>query len=138
MSNKTTVEVEQRVLTARVEHRRGQDWLAYELGVPARTISRILRRHQMPRLYEYDPLTGEVIRSSKSTAVRYEWSQPGELVHMDVKKTGRIPPGGGWRAHGRDMQTVVTKKRARVGNDYVHSVVNDQSRFAYSEALPNE
>ena len=70
--------------------------------------------------------------------MRYEWSQPGELVHMDVKKTGRIPPGGGWRAHGRDMQTVVTKKRARVGNDYVHSVVNDQSRFAYSEALSNE
>ena len=48
-----------------------------------------------------DPLTGEVIRASKTTAVRYERDRPGELVHMDVKKIGRIPDGGGWRAHGR-------------------------------------
>ena len=69
--------------------------MTYELGVPAMTISRMLRRHQMPRLRECDPLTGEVIRSSKSSAVRYERSQPGELFHMDVKKIGRFPPGSG-------------------------------------------
>ena len=48
-------------------------------------------------------MTGEVIRASKTTAVRYERARPGELVHMDVKKIGRIPDGGGWRAHGRQM-----------------------------------
>ena len=69
--------------------------------MPARTVSRILRRHHVPRLAVCDPMTGEVIRASKTTAVRYERERPGELVHMDVKKIGRIPDGGGWRAHGR-------------------------------------
>src|SRR5688572_25593562 len=102
MPTRTSDEVEQQVLAARAEHRRGQDWLGPELGVPARTVSRILRRHDVPRLCTLDPLTGEVIRSSKTTAVRYERQRPGELVHMDVKKIGRIPDGGGWRAHGRE------------------------------------
>ncbi len=52
----------------------------------------------MPRLCECDPLTGQVIRASKTTTIRYEREHPGELVHMDVKKLGRIPDGGGWRA----------------------------------------
>jgi transposase InsO family protein len=138
MPDKTSVEVEQQVLSARGERRRGRDWSTPQWPAPVRTISRILRRHQMPRLRECDPLTGELIRSSKSTAVRYERSQPGELVHMDVKKIGRIPLGGGSRAHGRSLATTVTKKRARVGYDYVHSVVDDRSRFAYSEALADE
>jgi transposase len=100
---RTPVEVEAQVLAARAEHRRGQDWLGLELGVPARTVSRILRRHEVPYLARLDPMTGEVIRASKETAVRYERDRPGELVHMDIKKIGRIPPGGGWRAHGRAM-----------------------------------
>ena len=120
------------------EHRRGQDWLGPELGVPARTVSRILRRHGVPRLAECDPMTGEVIRASKTTAVRYERDRPGELVHMDVKKIGRIPDGGGWRAHGREMGSTSAKKKARIGFDYVHSVVDDHSRYAYSEILPDE
>ena len=93
------------------EHRRGQDWLGPELGVPARTVSRILRRHDVPRLAECDPMTGEVIRASKTTAVRYERDRPGELVHMDVKKIGRIPDGGGWRAHGRKMGSTSARRR---------------------------
>lgn len=137
-SNRTSAEVEQRVLAARREHRRGQDWLGPELGVPARTVSRILRRHRVPRLCECDPLTGEVIRASKTTAVRYERERPGELVHMDVKKIGRIPDGGGWRAHGRQMGSTGEKKRARIGYDFVHSLVDDHSRLAYSEILPDE
>jgi transposase InsO family protein len=135
---RTSSEVDAQVLAARDEHRRGQDWLGPELGVPPRTVSRILRRHQVPRLAECDPLTGEVIRSSKVTAVRYERDQPGELVHMDVKKIGRIPDGGGWRAHGRQMGSTAAQKKARIGFDYVHSVVDDHSRFAYSEIYPNE
>jgi transposase InsO family protein len=132
------IEVEAEVLSARVEHRRGQDWLGPELGIPARTVGRILARHDMPRLCDCDPLTGEVIRASKTTAVRYERARPGELVHMDVKKIGRIPDGGGWRAHGRQMGSTFAKKKARIGFDYVHSVVDDHSRYAYSEILDDE
>ena len=95
--------VERRVLELRRRERRGQDWLGAELGLPPRTVSRILRRHQVPRLCVCDPMTGEVIRASKTTAVRYERERPGELVHVDVKKIGKIPDGGGWRAHGRQM-----------------------------------
>ena len=80
-----------------------------------------------------------MIRASKTTAVRYERDRPGELVHMDVKKIGRIPDGGGWRAHGRaDGLNARHSKKARIGFDYVHSVVDDHSRFAYSEILPDE
>jgi transposase InsO family protein len=135
---RTHPDIEATVVAARLEHRRGPDWLGPELGVPPRTVTRILRRHQVPRLVECDPLTGQVIRASKTTAVRYERDRPGELVHMDVKKIGRIPDGGGWRAHGREMGSTAAKKKARIGFDYVHSVVDDHSRFAYSEILPDE
>lgn len=135
---RTAPEVEEAVLAMRRRERRGQDWLGPELGLPARTVSRVLRRHQVPYLRECDPLTGEVIRSSKTTAVRYERDRPGELVHMDVKKVGRIPDGGGWKAHGRQMGSTGAQKRARIGYDYVHSVVDDHSRLAYSEILPDE
>jgi transposase InsO family protein len=138
MPTRTTAELEALVLAARREQRRGPDWLGPELGIAPRTVSRILRRHQVPRLAVCDPMTGEVIRSSKTTAVRYERETPGELVHMDVKKIGRIPDGGGWRAHGREMGSTWEKKKTRVGFDYVHSVVDDHSRFAYSEILPDE
>jgi transposase InsO family protein len=138
MPTKATAEVEALVIAARLEHRRGQDFLGPELGVPARTVSRILRRHHVPRLAACDPMTGEVIRASKTTAIRYERDRPGELVHMDVKKIGRIPNGGGWRAHGREMGKSSAMKKARIGYDYVHSIVDDHSRFAYSEILADE
>ena len=123
---------------ARREHRCGPDQLAVETGVPARTITRILRRNGVPRLHDCDPLTGEVIRASKTTAVRYERDRPGELVHMDVKKLGRIPPGGGWRAHGRRMGSTSERKKTKIGYDYVHSIVDDHTRLAYSEIHDDE
>jgi transposase InsO family protein len=135
---RTSPEIEDAVVAARLEHRRGPDWLGPELGVPARTVSRILRRHDLPYLRELDPLTGTIIRASKTTAVRYERARPGELTHMDVKKIGRIPNGGGWRAHGRQMGSTAAKKRARIGFDYVHSLVDDHSRLAYSEIHNDE
>ena len=101
MPTRTPERLERQIIELRREQRRGPDWIGAELGVAARTVSRILRRHRLPCLRELDPLTGAVIRASKSTAVRYERDRPGELVHMDVKKIGRIPDGGGWRAHGR-------------------------------------
>ena len=135
---RTSLEVEQQVLELRRRERRGQDWLGPELGIPARTVSAILRRHGVPRLRECDPLTGQVIRASKTTAIRYERPTPGSLVHMDVKKVGRIPDGGGWRANGRHAGSTWARKKARIGFDYVHSLVDDHSRLAYSEILPDE
>ena len=138
MPSRTPAEVEDRVVEARRTHRRGPDWLGPELGIPPRTVNRILRRRGVPRLWECDPLTGDVIRASKTTAVRYERDRPGELVHVDVKKLGRIPDGGGWRAWGRRMGSTAAKKKARIGYDYVHSAVDDHSRLAYSEILADE
>jgi transposase InsO family protein len=135
---RTPVEVEDRIVELRDRERRGPDWLGAELGVPARTVSRVLVRRGQPRLAALDPMTGEVIRSSKQTAIRYERGRPGELVHMDVKKLGRIPDGGGWRALGRAARETTRSRSSKLGYDYVHSLVDDHSRLAYSEILPDE
>lgn len=128
--------VEKQILAWRRRHRCSAEEISAKLGVAVRTVSRVLRRHGVPYLRDLDPMTGAVIRSSKSTAVRYERAQPGELVHMDVKKLGRIPDGGGWRAHGRSGGN--RNRKHRIGFDYVHSMVDDHSRLAYSEILPDE
>ncbi|WP_051144288.1 IS481 family transposase [Modestobacter italicus] len=135
---RTPVQVEDRIIELRGRERRGPDWLGAELGVPARTVSRVLVRRGQPRLCALDPLTGQMIRSSKQTAVRYERSRPGELVHMDVKKLGRIPDGGGWRSLGRAARETTRDRTSKLGYDYVHSLVDDYSRLAYSEVLPDE
>lgn len=126
------------MLAARATGRVGPDELARRTGVPARTASRILRRAGVPYLWQCDPVTGDVIRASKVTARRYEKASPGDLVHVDVKKLGRIPAGGGWKAHGRAMGRTAAVKRARIGYDFIHSAVDDHSRVAYSEVLPDE
>jgi transposase InsO family protein len=135
---RTAAAVEDRIVELRRRERRGPAWLGAELGVPARTVSRVLVRRGQPRLCRLDPMTGEVIRASKQTATRYERSRPGELVHMDVKKLGRIPDGGGWRAHGRAAGSSSRRRATVVGYDYVHSLVDDHSRLAYSEILADE
>jgi transposase InsO family protein len=136
---RTSPDVEARVLELRRSSQRGPDWIGAELGVPARTVSRVLARHGLPRLAELDPITGQRIRASKATALRYERERPGELVHMDVKKIGRIPDGGGWRARGGttvNHQARIDKRP--IGYDYVHSMIDDHSRLAYCEILPDE
>ena len=139
LPTRTRLEVEQRIVDLRERERRGPDWIGAELGVPARTVSRVLARHHVPHLALLDPITGQVIRASKATAHTYERARPGELVHMDVKKLGKIPDGGGWRAHGRNESTSGQRhKHTKVGFDYVHSLVDDFSRLAYSEVLPDE
>ena len=135
---RTSAETERQILELRRRERRGPDWLGAALGVPARTVSRVLARNGVPRLSALDPLTGQVIRASKTTAVRYERDRPGELVHMDVKKIGRIPDGGGWRVHGRAHREATRDRTTKIGFDYVHSLVDDHSRLAYSEILPDE
>ena len=136
MPTTTSPEVEHRVLAARAQYRDGPDVLGPKVGVAPRTVSRILRRHGVAYLRDCDPMTGDVIRSSKQTAVRYERGRPGELVHMDVKKLGKIPPGGGWRAFGRGAGN--RDRKTKIGYDYVHSLVDDHTRMAYSEILPDE
>ena len=73
---RSTPAVEDAVIALRLKERRGQDWIGVELGVPARTVSTILRRHKMAYLRDCDPLTGGPIRVSKTTAIRYERSRP--------------------------------------------------------------
>lgn len=132
--NQTPAVTEDRVVQARQELRGGPQRIAEATGVPARTVARILRRRQVPRLAECDPLTGAPIRASRRTTIRYEHPYAGSLVHVDVKKIGRIPAGGGWRAHGRSEDV-----RGRgIGYDYVHVAVDDHSRLAYAEILPDE
>jgi len=138
MPTRTSPEVEARVVELRRRERLGPDELGHRLGVPARTVSRVLARHRMPPLSMLDPITGKVIRASKVTAIRYEHPYPGSLVHMDVKKLGRIPDGGGWKALGRGAGSIQRDRSTKVGFDYVHSLVDDHSRLAYSEALPDE
>jgi transposase InsO family protein len=134
---RTPAAVEAQIVAVRRKQRWGPDAIGAELGLPTRTVSRVLARYQVPHLCDCDPMTGEVIRSSKITAVRYERARPGELVHMDIKKLGRIPEGGGWRAYGRDGVKDPERKSGN-GFDYVHSMVDDHSRLAYSEILPDE
>jgi transposase InsO family protein len=137
--SRTSVAIEEQVVQLRREQRRGQDWIGPELGLAPRTVGRILRRHRLPYLHDCDPLTGQVIRASRSTGVRYEHDRPGALVHMDVKKLGRIPDGGGWRGRGGCLSNHQSRlDKTPIGYDYVHSLVDDHSRLAYSEVLPDE
>jgi transposase InsO family protein len=135
---RTPARAERRVLAARTRLRCGPAGLARHTGVPAATCGRILRRHGVPRLADCDPLTGQVIRAHRHSHQRYERDRPGELIHVDVKKIGRIPDGGGWRAHGRAASRTQTAKNTRIGYDYVHAAVDDHTRLAYAEILPDE
>ena len=136
--SRTVPAIERRVLELRRKERVGRDVIAAQLDLAPRTVSRILARHGAPHLAALDPMTGQLIRSSKTTTLRYERDRPGELVHMDVKKLGRIPDGGGWRANGRADSRSNAQKRQPKGYDYVHSLVDDHSRLAYSEVLGDE
>jgi hypothetical protein len=89
----------------------------------------VLCRRGLNRLAWMDRPTGQVIR-------RIHTDRPGELVHIDVKKLGRIPAGGGWRVHGKGNDR--TKGHGRVGYDFIHSAIDAHSRLAYSEILPNQ
>ncbi|MGW4945621.1 leucine zipper domain-containing protein, partial [Actinoplanes sp. NPDC004185] len=95
LPGKTPPDVEARICALRTKLKRGPRRLAALLDMPASTIHAVLTRHHLHRLAWLDRPTGQLIR-------RYERDRPGELLHVDVKKIGRIRDGGGWRAHGRD------------------------------------
>lgn len=126
------------MIAARRELRQGPLRIAAVTGVPARTVSRILNRHGIPRLAWCDPLTGELIRAARATDNRYERKRPGELVHIDVKKLGRIPDGGGWRSLGRAAGNAGGRKNIKIGFDYIHAVIDDHTRLAYAEIHDDE
>jgi len=121
--------VERRIEVLRRSRKLGPARIAGILEVAHSTVHAVLVRLDLNRLAWMDRPTGRVIR-------RIHTSRPGELVHIDVKKLGRIPLGGGWRAHGRG--NVAHQSKTRVGFAYVHSAIDAYSRAAYSEVLDDE
>ena len=102
------------------------------------TVSRWLVRLGINRHRDIDP-DGQTNRTTTAITARY----PGHMVHLDVKTVGRIPDGGGWRAHGRGSAQDKAAQRAkttgaRAGYVYLHSAVDGYSRLAYTEHLADE
>jgi transposase InsO family protein len=120
----------------RVTRRWGPARIGYHLGLHPSTVHRVLSRHRLARLAWLDRATGQVVR-------RYERQRPGELVHLDVKKLGKIPNGGGWRMLGRaegkrNRHRTHPGRSPKIGNHFLHSAIDDHSRLAYSELLTDE
>ena len=129
------------IVAQRWRHRLGPVAIGARLGVPASTVHAVLVRCRLNRLSHLDRATGEPIR-------RYEHDHPGALLHVDVKKLGNIPDGGGWRYVGRrqgrrNRRLTPGMTRSKhydpiVGTAYVHTVIDDHSRVAYAEIHDDE
>lgn len=113
-----------RILKARALLKRGPHFLAWRLKIARSTIYAVLRRYGVSRLKTRE----------REPVVRYEWPSPGDMVHLDIKKLGRIKPGGGHRAFGRGPGMHHTG----MGWDYVHVAIDDHSRLAFAEIWPDE
>jgi transposase InsO family protein len=133
---------ERRIINLRVTRRWGPARIAGHLRMAASTVYAVLRRYRLARLAHLDRATGRVVR-------RYERARPGELVHVDIKKLGNIPDGGGHRVLGRaagsrnttrsaPITNNSTSPRAKLGYGYLHNAIDDHSRLAYTEILPDE
>ena len=128
--NQTSSAVRDRIVALRRQHRWGADHLAYETGVAASTIQRILHVEGIGRLDRGDRSTAAPVR-------RYQRDRPGELIHVDVKKISAIPDGGGHRARGRGYPGEFSRSR-QVGYRFIHTALDDRTRMIYSEILDNE
>jgi len=118
-------ELLRRVVLLRLRTRRGPTWIAWHVQLPTATVYRALRRCGLHRLRALEP---------REPAVRYAWPRAGDLLHLDTKRLGRIGAGGGKRFGG-----VRLKDRHRgIGWDAVHVAVDDATRLAYAEELPDE
>ena len=124
---RTPAEVEQRICAVRRSEGFGPHRIAWALGLARSTVYAVLRRSGLNRL--------DRLHRVSRRQVRYEHAAPGDLLHLDVKKLGRIPAGGGHRVRGRSSATPRTRGS---GLDYVHVAVDDHSRYAYVESLPDE
>jgi transposase InsO family protein len=109
----------------RRELRVGPHILAWEASLAPSTAYAILRRHNLGRLDRLEP---------RPPIVRYERARPGELVHLDTKQLGRIPPGGGLAPARRASGY----RHSGAGWNRVHLAIDDHSRLAYVEELPDE
>lgn len=112
--------------------------VAEGIVISRRTVTRHLHQLGLNRRKFIDPI-GDSNRPPRKIIAR----RPGHMVHVDVKKVGRIPDGGGWRVHGMGSPQAKTVARAtaagtRAGYVYLHSAVDGYSRLAYTEALPDE
>ena len=126
---RTSASAEAAICELRRRRRLGPARLGPQLGIAPSTVYAVLRRNDLHRLSWIDRPTGRVVR-------RYEKDRPGELLHVDTKKLGRVPEGGGWRLRGRNAETVAAKhRRQRIGSEHVHAAVDDHSRLAYVEVL---
>jgi len=131
---RTPARRERRIIALRVNRRWGPARIGYLLGLHPSTVHKVLSRYRLARLAWLDRATGRVIR-------RYEHDKPGDLVHVDIKKLGRIPDGGGHRVAGRavgNRNKTGTDANRRPGYAYLHNAVDDHSRFAYTEILTDE
>jgi transposase InsO family protein len=102
--------------------------IGFHLGLQPSTVHKVLSRYKMARLAWLDRPTGRVVR-------RYEHAEPGDMIHVDVKKLGRVPDGGGHQKLGRQAGR---KNRTGAGYAFIHNAVDDCSRLAYSEILSDE
>ena len=130
-----------KIVHLRWRKRLGPVQIAVQLNMPASTVYAVLVRCRLHRLWQVDRRTGEVIR-------RYEHPMARSLIHVDVKKLGNIPDGGGWRFVGRQQgmrhraatpgKPKNAQRNPKMGTAYVHTVIDDHSRVAYAEIHNNE
>src|SRR5690349_23269319 len=134
---RTPQPVVRKIVHLRWKQRLGPVQIGGRLGMPASTVHAVLSRCRLNRLAHIDRVTGEPVR-------RYEHPHPGAMLHVDVKKYGNIPDGGGWRFVGhvqgrrhREMTARRTGARGanyepQIGTAFVHTVIDDYSRVAYA------
>lgn len=132
-----------RIELMRREYKWSASRIAFELhqiGTPVsrRTITRLLAQLGLNRRRFIDP-NGESNREPRKIIAKH----PGHMVHIDVKKTGRIPDGGGWRVHGKGSDAAkavdrMKKRGVKAGYVFLHSAIDAYSRLAYTAALPDE
>jgi transposase InsO family protein len=139
--NKTPRDVVKKIVHLRIKKRLGPVQIAGRLDMPASTVHAVLVRCRLNRLSHVDVRSGEPVR-------RYEHDHPGSLIHVDVKKLGNIPDGGGWRVVGRaqgerNRSATPGKTRSKhrgvlMRHAFVHTVIDDHSRVAYAEIHDDE
>lgn len=133
--HQTNRRMERRIVGLRVSRRWGPARIAYHLRINPSTVHKVLTRYGCPRLKWTDPATGTRVRSIDKRSYVHE--APGDLIHVDIKKLGRIPAGGGWKKTGRVIGNR-NNNRERPGYAFIHHAVDDHSRLAYSEIHADE
>jgi transposase InsO family protein len=140
--HRTPTRTERRIIKVRVLRRWGPHRIGYLLGLHPSTVHRVLTRYGLAKLRWLDRATGRVIR-------RIDSARPGDLVHVDVKKLGKIPAGGGWRMLGRTMGNRNSqadkssgqrsqRRHPLRGHHFVHTALDGHTRLVYSEMLADE